>query len=351
MLVAEPPAGLPEVFHGDPDKLAPWDGWFLWPKTNNPRENISISAILESPVYNDIFDDKPRFGTFLRVVSIRGHDAQLISYPSQSLSGGKGATKPVTRFEVSWAERGWHLSVGGEIEESVLGLAASLQDATDDQWAKNNKMERVPTPPTPDERRVANEASVSVATPGGDLKIRAGDLVTAEGCVNLVFEKVSGKDEKQCVKTTGSPVLWSGVREIGGKRVVLAVVDLHVDAVTLTTDTGAVSTQIVSSLTLDTVQPDGFVVDTAVTGGDYRCRWIGVVALAFDGDSPGQIEAFTNTEQDRDALPGLVEADTDTGSPAVDVERTSDISASGTDVDDAAPFDRPLKSLGRFPVG
>jgi hypothetical protein len=345
LLVSQPPMGLPEVFHGDPDRLEPLDGWFLWSQVRAPNDEVSINGILQSPQYREIFGSNLRFGILIRKLSMRGHNAVLFSYESWTTSAGSMVKKTFTRYSLQWIERGWEITVSGSKESAVLETAATLQDATDAQWAAMKNVEVYPAASTPAERRIAKKVAATVETPAGDLNVRSGELVTKEGCANLVFEKVSGKDETQCVKTAGSPVLWSGVREVGGKKMVVAVVDLHVDAVTLTADTGAVSTQIVSSLTLDSVQPAGFVVDTAENGAEYR--WIGIVALPFDGESPGQIEAFTNTEFDREAASELV----DTDNPAADAETATESPATDAAADDEAPYDMQLKSLGRFPVG
>jgi hypothetical protein len=347
------PANYKEVFRGDAKAVWPVDSWYMWPQQNYDQ-GVSVSAIKRSVINREVYGDAQDRTGFEVVdeVEIRGRKVKLCGSKAIEIGVNVSAPEKPTRFGLSWSERGWDVNVSAASKDAVLKVARGLRDATDQEWADFPSYNRggINTQATPAERRKATSLAATIETGAGDIKVRAGDLVTAEGCVNLVFTGI-GKDEKLCVKPSGKPILWSGVREVGGKKVVLAVVDLHVDSVMLTGKDEPVRPDIISSLSIDDAVPTGFVVDVSEDGATYQ--WIGIVALPFEGDKPGDLEAFSSTEFDRDAPSELVDTDADLGSDTASPEPESGSAEAGSaDVDEPfVEYDMPLKSLGRFPVG
>jgi hypothetical protein len=343
------PTNFREVFRGDAKVVAPVDSWTMFPAQYN-GQRVSVYAVKRSMIDREIYgDEQDGFGfDVVDEVEVRGRKAKLFESKAVQPENVPAPESP-TRFEVKWSERGWDVSVSGVLRDDVIKVAQGLKDAADEEWAEFPRYSPggINTEATPAERRQATKVAATVETESGSVNVRAGELVTAEGCVHLVFTGI-GKEEKHCVSPSGKPILWSGVREVGGQKVVLAVVDLHVDAVMLVSKDEPVPSDIVSSLSINDTVPAGFVVDVSEDGATYK--WIGIVALPFDGDKPGDIEAFSSTEFDREAPSEIVDTDADTGSVTESSEPEPE--SASIDVDEPlVEYDMPLKSLGRFPVG
>jgi hypothetical protein len=323
-----PPLNLPVTYSGPSKSLQPRRQWYM---SALAISDISIFANLPSPVSEQAYGSPESRGQFDKSESIEigGHSGQLSSYEYNN---------HVTNV-VTWAESGWDVQVHGSDKANILKIANGMKLATQQEWddfPRMNQFSGGPVYASPEERRKATEVAATIEVGSGELKVFAGDLITEDGCVNIKLKGTGDKDEF-CLKPTGKPVLWSGVRTIGGKKSVVAIVDLHVDSVALTKESGDASTQIISARSIDDETPAGFVVDTTTEGDKYT--WLGVVALPFDGDSPGRIEAFFNTEFDRDAPSGEA--------PDVDADPNAE-AAAGSDTNEE--YDAPLKSLGRFEV-
>jgi hypothetical protein len=330
--IPTPPEGLTLRYSGPAKALTPTRQWWMGNVNVNSdgKSGVQISAVLPSPLNVELFGEGgDQFGAAASgtEVSVRGHVGKLVSSTFQGR----------TDFYVRWFESGWMVSIFGGSKENVLQVANGMKVATQQEWDAFPRMGPGGSVPVdPGERRKATEVAATVDVGSSELKVFAGDLITENGCVNIKLKGTGDKDEF-CLKPTGKPVLWSGVRTISGKKSVVAIVDLHVDSVALTKESGDASTQIISARSIDDETPAGFVVDTTTEGDKYT--WLGVVALPFDGDSPGRIEAFFNTEFDRDAPSGEA--------PDVDADPNAE-AAAGSDTNEE--YDAPLKSLGRFEV-
>jgi hypothetical protein len=323
--LAAAPLGLPLTFSGLAKELMPTRQWSMWALNPTGGQGISISALLPSSAANRAYGDSDiQAVPPSEVTTVNGHDATVATITN-------GALK--TAF-VSWSQNGWNVQVWGTSRDKILKVANGLKVATQQEWEDFPRMNRGGSVHVdPIERRKALDVAATVPVGSGELTLIAADLISEKGCVNMKLEGTGQKDEF-CLKPSGKPVLWSAVRTVGGKKSVVAIVDLHVDSVTLTSEGGDASTQIISAKTISDETPAGFVVDTSVEGDKYS--WLGVAVLPFEGDSPGRIEPYFNTEFDRDAP--SAEADP-TGGPDGDPS---------TDEDE---YDAPLKSLGRFDVG
>jgi hypothetical protein len=340
---ASMPAGYSEVFRGEQSVLQPLDSWFLFPIAMTGPASLVASGVKRSRMQRELFGDQVSPGaTLIETIDLRGHKARLTSEPLMKVSasdGRPGGEPPEDQFGLFWTENGWDLTVGGSSREDVVRFARGLKDATDQEWAdfpRTGGVEVVQG--TPSERQSASNVAVTIDTGAGEVSVRAAELVTAEGCVNLVFIGI-GADEQHCVKPKGTPVLWSGVRKVGGQKVVLAVVDESVDSVILVRSEDPARTDIVSSLTIEDTMPAGAVVDLSQNGSEFQ--WIGFVALPFEGDNPGQIEAFTNA----------AEAETDQAQDTIPLDESNAEPVAPDDTrEPGEESDVSLRSLGRFPV-
>jgi hypothetical protein len=329
---ASMPPGYREVFRGEQSALQPLDSWYLFPSAMTGPPSLIASGVKRSRMQQELFGNQESPGvTLIETIDLRGHKARLTSEPLMTISASDGrpvGQVPEEQFGLRWSETGWDLTVGGSSREDVLRFARGLKDATDQEWADFPRVRGTEAVQgTPSERQRASNVAVTIDTGTGEISVRAAELLTTEGCVNLVFIGI-GADEKLCVKPTGTPILWSGVRNVDGQKVVLAVVDESVDSVMLVGPNVPVQTEIVSSLAIDDTVPSGTVIDLLENGS--QSKWIGFVALPFRGDNPGQIEVFTNTDSGTDS-----DTDTDTEDYA----------------ENPGEYDMPLRSLGRFPVG
>jgi hypothetical protein len=305
---------LPLIFGDSSELLKDQGAWTMYDAKAEPP--VLIRATRPSPKVKELqLRDRSTQGV---PQTVRGKEGRLLTEPSPD------ANK--TASVVSWDENGWQLSVSAPSKEVALRIAEGLRSVTEEEWDAFPRT----GPPTIRQRRRATTEAAAIEVGSGALVAKAGEVFTPEGCVNIQLLGTD-REDKFCLPVTNDPVLWSGIRTIGGKSTVVAIVSLKVDAVTLNT-TNQATTDIVSSLSIDDVTPIGVSVDVDEKGERYK--WIGFVAIPFDGPAPGYLEALFDTEFDREAPSAEVDLEADTPEPE------------DTDVD----HDALLKSLGVFPI-
>ncbi len=317
-----PIGDLREVFRGESKELQSLQAWSL------SGGSLYLSAELPSATARRIFPTGPN--------SLNGQVKQVEArgVPGYVTVSKEGAS-------LSWTEGSWRFLVSGLDEATVVKFANGLRPATMQEWDEFPSL-NTGAAPTPEDRRKPAAVAATIETDQGEVRLRAGDLVTEEGCVRVVIEGLD-KEVKECIKPGSQTVPWSTVAKVKGKKVVVAIVDLTVDAVRLTGEPGEPSPEVISSLTIDDVIPAGFVFDTS----EHNSRWLGFVVLPFDGDQPGRIEAYTSAEFDREA-PSMTLPDDQSPEAEGQVPTPAEPGAEAELVDE---LDLPLKSIGRFPIG
>lgn len=336
------PLNLPQVFDGASSLLEPERWWSVIVRSGDqlaampPIQSVYAqrSSATAAAIGTD-GTDASRLGMVGgRARKVRGSVGRVVERDRLNSTG-----KPVGKSALlEWKERGWTVSVTAESEEAAVAIAESLREPTDEEWYE--LVLRYDTNVPIAERRKALNASAQfqVGTGSSKVVVRVGELTTAEGCVNVALQYRAGSapvglpDDRLCLNPSGPDLAWSAVRTVSGQTVVVAVVRINADGAILTTDPGSAGSGVGSpaQLGVTPVQPEGVTFESEDPASS---DWLGVVVLPFEGDSPGRIELFTDSNFDRSA-------------PSVEVGATDPSVGNGPD----AEYQPLLRSLGRFTV-
>jgi hypothetical protein len=289
------PLGLPllvQTFQAEYE-----DGWtvyetgrfFYGSSTEMIHYPISVHGQRRNPEYEKV--PQGDFSTRTPSVVIRGVTG---SYMEDGFSGSSSERQPSDPVTISWREGNVAYTVSADDKDTAVKIANSLRPPTDDEW---EALLRPPSRPI-DEPYVYSTDHLrdlgTVEVAGGIVEGTAEELST-DGCAKLKLT-VGGKDESMCVKLTEEPVMWSGIRTVNDKRVVVAIVSDAVDAARIVNnDTPAIN----GTVNDNDIELDWVSAGTPVflDSSGIKNKWIGLVALETDDPAP-LLETLHNVNLD-----------------------------------------------------
>jgi hypothetical protein len=264
------------------------DGWSLV-----SRQGVAISA-------RPLRETEPRRANSV-TTNVRGTTGELAFLATPGSTSIDVAT-------LTWVEQSWSVSVSinrpgaeNELRAEVMKMSESLRPATDDEWRYLRQGKGVSTAYVPT-MTVSSEPTASGELVGRSWSISVAEGGTPDGCVNTVIN-LDG-ELKPCVPLTDSPVLWSGIRRVGDREVLVAFVTAEVEALSVQGSVDSSQQRL----------PEGTTVLTADSA-----RFVGWVVVEVKPGVEVSIEAFR--------------------------------SIAAEDGTSATPFDQPdLESMGTFGV-
>jgi hypothetical protein len=234
---------------------------------------------------------------------------------------------PWGSVSITFQEAGWSVTVSSSSVSHAKRITESLERATPEEFdALKAVQPGVSDKPRSEREKPTNEVMSAATGSAGSIKI--AETQTAAGCVNVLISG-GASDENVCVQFTDGAVAWSGVRTLGGKRVLIVLTGPPGDGIRLTNtktdganpvvakDVGAVST---SGVFVERPEEQGY-------------GWIGAAMLEVK-DSQTSFELFTNEVDDG-------------SSAALTHEQTADSLPVSPDPDYGDQLVRPV---GLFPI-
>ncbi len=336
------PLGLSKVFDGASSLLEP-ERW--WSITFDSGDQLAAGLSIRS-VYaqrpSALADSLGTDGTDLSQLGLVGRTRSVRRTIGKVIEGDRvnSLGKPVGKSTLlQWRERGWIVSVTAESEAAAVSMAESLREPTEEEWYDLVTRFEFDVPII--ERRKALRTAAAVDVLNDKVVVRVAEVTTQGGCVNIAVQYQSGEsgsslkqaDDRMCLEPSGPDLAWSGIRTLAGRPVVVAIVRVNADSALLTQDPGppVTATGSPAELGVSPIQPEGIVFDTLPVGST---GWLGLVVLPFDGESPGRIELFSDTNFDRSA-------------PSPEPSEAEPVA----DLDSESEYQPMLRSLGRFEVG
>jgi hypothetical protein len=301
-VVNKEPLGLPLLVQSSLPEY--FDGWTV----SAGASRTLISAMRRNPEYEKVPARMEPHGD--RSVVVRGVTASIDQFADGSGSGA-------ALVGLTWIEGDMWYSVSAKDRETAVRVANSLRPPTDDDWAELRRLPNTSEPYVYSADHVLELGTIDVA--GGTVVGTSAELVT-DGCVKITLN-VGGAAEKICVKLTTDPVLWSGVRTINGKRVVIAIVGNAVDATRVVNNDTPVIAGTVNDSEVD-VEWISEGTPIYLDNKGSKSTWIGLVAQATDEPAP-VLEVLRNGNLDRTETEPLLDANDELITPLRPLARTS----------------------------
>jgi hypothetical protein len=313
----KPPLGMPLILDDQSGPTDPTES-FWSVRHDIDQSELSISA---SPVGVERLGPNETWSEG-ELTTVRGlparitekTDAQMMQFPWGSVS-------------ITFHEAGWSVTVSSSSVSHAKRIAESLERATPEEFDELKAVQPGVSDKSRSEReKPTNEVLSAAAGSAGSVKI--AETQTEAGCVNVLISG-GASDENVCVQLTDGAVAWSGVRTLGGNRVLIVLTGSLGDGIRLTnTKTDGVDP--VAAKDVGAVSVRGAFVERPEEQG---YGWIGAAMLEVR-DSQTSFELFTN--------------EVDDGSSAVLTdEQTADSLPVSPDPDYGDQLVRPV---GLFPI-
>jgi hypothetical protein len=323
VVVGSNPFALPVVYEGG-DAFPFGSGWHL-----RPIISLQVSfALWAQPVDTEYgrlnHPGQPWMSG--KLTSVRGMPARLSSVRSGD------------EFVLNWHERGWNLSLTSDSEANVRRIAEGLRSATRSETAqlqRPNPNRVVPVVPRTEREAPTNDV-VSIAD--GSVSIRMGETATTDGCVRtLIMEGL--KKEELCIPMNDQPVIWSQVRVVNEKQILIVVGGPQADAFRIG-GTAANAREPQPARELGAQPMEGHVVENADERG---YTWIGVSMVELPDLSASTFELFSHVVEESPII--------DDGS-GNDAGSVSDDQIDGSFPEGAAPDfgSQMLMPIGQFSI-
>jgi hypothetical protein len=276
--VPAPPFGLPLIFDRSLQNMF-WFASDSWTVRTAP-ELSDVFGLSAGKSENELtaLNGPEQSWSDGELIEVRGLPARLTS--SNDVS-----------FVVNWREHGWDLSVVSNSAENVKRIAEGLRVATDAEF----DLRKVASSDFGKKYQYSLEApSAEVfaksAEINGRIKIAKNETVSS-GCTRMLITGGT-TNEEICLHISEDPVLWSGVRAIGDKKVLIVASGSPADAAALVPPdsvpfVGPVKTSAVGAVEMQ----------VAFVQGGGRSYWVGISRFVID-DTTTHFELFANAVND-----------------------------------------------------
>jgi hypothetical protein len=267
----DPPApGFTEYFKGPASALDPTQAWTAV-FVDYPAQ---IGAVRYDGAAADVIGG---FAVTGKATTVRGLPATASSFDPTTTPGSTAAS-------ISWAEKGWTVTVSAADEETARRIAENLAVGASDEWTQ-----RVRQSASGLGLEVSGTDFVGLMEEGQQqITARVSRVANDTGCVPIAF-KVGALNTDACVPTDGGSLLWSRMVQFDGGTVALLAVRHDVDAVVPVAGGATEKT----SESVDTKSVDESVPTVMIVRVGDRYEGLGLVAVPLDLDgAQGLVDLF-----------------------------------------------------------